>query len=460
MTIVIIGAGFSGSMIAVHLARQVSSKTRIVLMERAERFAEGVAYSTRDACHLLNVPAGRMSAFPDDASHFLRWAQRRRPDATSGAYLPRRDYAEYLRDILQETLGAAPPAPPVQRVTAEAVALQREAGTERLRVVDRGGAAIPADAVVLAIGNFPPSDPPCGTPEFYTSQFYCRDPWRPEGLEVDGAEDLLLLGTGLTMVDVAVSLRMRGHRGVIHGVSRRGLLPQTHRASVDAPPHRDPPAALARWTRTAPGLLRAVREAVAEGARVGLDWQDVLTSLRSVTPALWQSLPLDERARFLRHVRPYWETHRHRMAPEIGRTIQQMRADGGLHILAGRVEGYHVVGSSVEARVRLRGTEAARTLRVARVLNCTGPDTNLARVGDPLVQSLRDSGLIRPDPLGLGLDSDDAGRAVSAGGQVQPRVFIAGPLRRGSHWENVAVPELRGEAQRIAAAVARQVVGA
>lgn len=452
MNIVIIGAGFSGAMIAVHLMRQVHPGTQIVFMERRGRFAEGVAYSTRQDCHLLNVPAGRMSAFPDDEEHFLRWAACRQPEITGGTFLPRRLYAEYLRDILAEAEAAQ--IGMVQRVNAEAVALRQAIDTEGLVVIDQFGRSRFAHAVVLAIGNYPPSDPPCQTPDFYASRLYRSDPWHPDALDkLNPSDNVLLLGTGLTMIDVAISLRERGHYGLIHAVSRRGLLPQTHRESPAAPPYRDPPNALDRWPRTALGLLRGLREAVSDGQGNGTDWREVVTSLRSVTQALWRSLPSDDRSKFLHHIRPYWETHRHRTAPAIGRAIQQMREENRLVVFAGRLAEYRESSEFVDAMVRLRGSGENRAFKVSRVINCTGPETDLARVKDPLIHSLRESGMIRPDKLGLGLDSDDSGHVIDAEGCVQPRLFLAGPLRRGLLWENIAVPELREDARRIADSV-------
>lgn len=455
--IVIVGAGFTGTMVAVQLARQARFPLHITLIERSGRFGRGIAYGTREDCHLLNVPAGRMSAYPEDEDHFLRWASHRDPSVRGGSFLPRRLYGAYLR----HTLGAAETAAvnaKVSHLNAEAVAILPCDGgdggdrTDRLAVRCSGGYVLEADAVVLASGNYPPGDPPCATPDFYASTLYRRDPWAQEALDLPRDAPVLLLGTGLTMIDVAMSLHARGHRGAIHAVSRRGLLPQVHRESLIASSNVPPPAGWERWPRSARGLLRSVRDAVDLGERDGVDWRDVMTSLRSITAALWASLPQYERRRFLRHLQPYWDTHRHRTAPAVDRIVRRMRDSGQLRVGAGRVLDYEIHDGLVHATVRARrGGE--RVLRVASVVNCTGPVTDLARVADPLVQSLRGAGMIRPDALGLGMDSDEDGRIIDARGEVQPRFFLAGPLRRGLLWEHIAVPELRVETRRLAAQI-------
>lgn len=446
-TVAIIGAGFTGTMVAVNLLRMAEGPTRILLVERSGRFSAGVAYGTRSDAHLLNVPAGRMSAFPDDGDHFLRWARARDETITGGTFVPRRFYGKYLADVLDDTEASASATTSIVRLASEAREIERMSTGVRLVLAD--GRTVLADHVVLSIGNYEPANPPAADAGFYVSDRYARDPWAPGALDVDHDAAVLLLGTGLTMLDVAIALGTRGHRGPIHALSRRGLLPQPHRESASAPLHHDRPATLDIWPRTALGLLRELRREVREAAAHHVDWREVITSIRHDTPALWQSLPREERLRFLRHLRSYWETHRHRSAPITTARINALRTCGQLTIHAARVLGYE---SADSVRVAIRRRRAAETeeLTVARVINCTGPDTNLARVRDPLVQNLRSAGLIRPDELGLGLDTDERGALIGADGTPSADLFCVGPLRKGRLWENTAVPELRVEAAQMA----------
>ena len=174
--------------------------------------------------------------------------------------------------------------------------------------------------------------------------------------------------------------------------------------------------------------------------RGAVDWREVVTSIRHDTPALWQRLDTDERRRFLDHLRPYWETHRHRSSPETALGVAELIEAGRLHVIAGRLERLSDDGDAVLVTFSRRGTTTLESLRVGKVLNCTGPDTDLARVRDPLVAALRRDGLIRPDELGLGLDSDEDGRLIAADGRTSSRLSLVGPLRKGRLWENTAVP--------------------
>lgn len=456
-TFAIIGAGFGGTMTCAHLLRLLAERARdegaedqepfqIYLIERSGRFTAGVAYSTTSHGHLLNVPAGRMSALPDDPDHFLRWARQQDARIGGGTFVPRPMYGRYLASILEEASAGASDSVRLTRVPRGAAGVRADARGVRIEL--EGGSEIEADAAVLAIGNFPPGNPPVGDAAFYQSWRYAKDPWGPGALDVEPDGDVLLLGTGLTMLDIAIALKERGHRGVIHAVSRRGLLPQPHRVSIRPPVSHPRPKGLDGWPRTARGLLHALRAEVRSAAGKGVDWREVVTSLRHDTPALWQGLSERERGRFLRHVRPYWETHRHRAAPETATQIAELIARGELHVHAGRVIGYAEVkggGGGVEARVLMRGAERETVLRVARVINCTGPETDLRKVEDAFVQRLVRDGLVRPDALGLGLDTDAHGAIVDAAGRVQDRLMLVGPLRKGQLWENTAVPELRGE---------------
>ena len=446
-TIAIVGAGFCGTTVAINLLRaSPATVRRVLLIERVERQIGGVAYSTGSASHTLNVPAGRMSAFEDDPDDFLRFVRAAEPSLTGGSFVPRRSYGEYLAARLDEARRASDL--PLLRVAGEVVGIAEGAEAVTLALAD--GRLLVADRVVLAIGNFPPSDPPANGDGFYRSLRYARDPWSPDALEGDRREDVLLLGTGLTMCDVALALRDLDHRGRIHAVSRRGLLPQPHRVSAAPPPHLDAPEDLAEWPTTALGMLRGMRREVRGKAAEAVDWREVVTSIRDDTPALWRRMSTEERRRFLHRLRPYWETHRHRSSPETAFGVETLIAAGALDVIAGRVDSYVEDDDGVVVTIFRRGSRGTEELRVGKVINCTGPDTDLARVDVPLVRSLRESGLVRPDELGLGLDTDDDGRLLDREGHASRLLFLVGPLRKGLLWENTAVPELRVEARRMA----------
>jgi uncharacterized NAD(P)/FAD-binding protein YdhS len=459
-TFAIVGAGFGGTMTCVHLLRLLAEQARahgetgpiaqVMLIERSGRFTAGVAYSTAFEGHVLNVPAGRMSALPDDGDHFLRWARVHDPRTSGGSFVRRRMYGRYIAALLDETEAASKPFVRVQRVSRSAMGLRLE--PDAVIVELEGGTDIRADHVVLAIGNFPPGNPEIQAAawSWVHSWRYAKDPWAAGALDVDPDGDVLLLGTGLTMLDIAIALKEQGHRGTIHAVSRRGLLPQPHRVSIRPPTPHKRPASIEHWPATTRGLLRAVRDEIRVAAKKGIDWREVVTALRDDTPALWQRMSIEERKRFLRHVRPFWETHRHRAAPDTATTISELIARGELVVHPGFVLGFSEDEAGVGVRIRERGAEHEQVLRVARVINCTGPQTDLRDIGDPFMQGLVDEGIVRPDALGLGLDTTQDGAVIDAHGEVHSRISLVGPLRKGLLWENTAVPELRVEARAMA----------
>jgi uncharacterized NAD(P)/FAD-binding protein YdhS len=441
-TVAIIGGGFAGATLAAQLLRKSGGSVSVVLIERGARLGRGVAYSTECAEHLLNVRARNMSAYPDDPEHFLEWARLNHDSGvTSDDYLPRRLYGQYIGSLLQQEIERHPGQ--LEHVQDEAVSIARVDETAEIRL--RSGRTLFADKVVIALGNFAPGDPrlPGRTPH---SQRYVSNPWKANALgDISGDESVLLVGSGLTSVDVAITLRARGFRGAIHIFSRRGLLPQVHKAAVPWPPF---------WTeqspRTVRGLLRLIRTQVKAAGKAGSDWRAVIDSLRPFTQDIWGSLSFKERRRFLRHVRPYWDVHRHRIAPEVGETIAKLVRDRQLVLHAGRVTNYRESTDCAGVELRDRKTGAQRVLHVDRVINCTGPETDCRRVGDPLTGNLLAQGLARPDPLFLGIDVDSEGALIDSNGIPSPVVYAIGPARKGCLWETIAVPEIRTQAAQLA----------
>ncbi|HEX8622811.1 MAG TPA: FAD/NAD(P)-binding protein [Allosphingosinicella sp.] len=417
MRVAIVGAGYSGTVAAAEVAR-ASPGAEIFLIEKSGRFAAGAAYSTTSPGHLLNVRARNMSALAGEPDHFARWAAARGHDPDD--YVPRREFHLYLAELLDSV-------PDVTRVTGEAVAIEAKA------VALASGERIGCDAVILAGGNHPSR-----LPSLFGS-LAIDDPWSAEGRAAvaraaQGGGELLLVGTGLTMVDMAVSLEEAGFGGRIIAVSRRGLVPRPHVAPPVAPFERRPPERLRDLVREVRGIS---------------PWRASVDGLRPYSAALWRGLGEAEQGRFLRHLRPWWDVHRHRIAPAVAARIQAMRDDDRLEVMAGRIAA--VDGSAVTIARRGGGGELRRSFAAA--VNCTGPQGDIGRVEDPLVRQLIASGRARPDRLGLGLEVDLGSRVVGAG--PSPALYAIGPLSKGAFWEIVAVPDIRGQAAAVARAILR-----
>jgi len=430
--VAIVGGGFSGTLLAVNLLRH--DGPRATLIERRDHTARGVAYSAAHPDHLLNVRAENMSALPDDPDHFVRWLEEHRPGV--GGFVPRLVYGDYLDDLLTETMARAPGRLQVVRSEVADVAVE----TRGVRLSFADGHRLAADSAVLAPGNLPPHTPAGIDPGALSAGSYVTDPWHGDIASGLGADDtLLVLGTGLTMVDIALLLDARGFAGRIVALSRHGLVPRAHARGVPATTRSQRPAP------TASALVSALRERAAQ-----VDWRAAVDELRPYTQGLWRAMDVAERQRFLRHLRPWWDVHRHRLAPSVAKTIEAMRADGRLTILAGKVTAAAAEGDRVRLSYRPRHGDTLETLRVRRIVNGTGPQGDLTATREPLLANLRDRGLLRADPLRIGIDVDQDSRAISAGGTSSDRLTVIGPMTRGAFWEIVAVPDIRRQAWSVA----------
>lgn len=449
-SVAVIGAGFSGSLLALHLLSSPRSP-RVFLIEKTDSFGPGLAYGTRRGEHRLNVRAGNMSAWPDQPFDFLYWlAERRGEDAADpAAFAARADYGAYLRERIAKAATTNAAAGQLVLVGDEAVGLRR-AG-ERFEVELAMGRRLDVDAAVLAFGNMPPRAPEAVRRAALPAGMLVEDPWAPLALDAIGPhERVLLLGAGLTMADVVAALDAQGHEGAILALSRRGLAPQRHIGAMGggAP-------LFARVER----LSLAVR-AFRRAARDKGEWRALFDGLRPVTQNLWLGLSEAERARFLRHLRPWWDAHRHRLAPATADRLDALRGEGRLRIVAGKLDRVEPgANGAVRTAWRGRGRNDLEEAAFDRIIVCTGPDSDLRRAGQPLVRGLLADGLIRPDRWGLGLDVDTAGQAVNAGGEVEPALFALGPATRGAFWEVTAVPDIRIQAAGLAQALARAFPG-
>lgn len=453
-TIAIIGGGASGCLVAAQLLRHARQPVRIQLFERMSEVGQGVAYGTRNAAHLLNVPAARMSAFPDEPDHFLAWVragggQPEFPGPAGPAdFLPRQLFGRYLQAVLGQARAGAPAGVECEAVKGEVVDIEPNHVGVRLRC--GGGQYHSAQRVVLAIGNLPGEYPIRASLPIYHAQSYVHVPWRPGALEgIDPASDVLLVGAGLTAIDLITELADRGHAGAIHALSRRGLLPQEHRPSPPYPDFLQDEALPA----TVLGFSRRVRAEIARARAAGLDWRPVLDVLRPRSQKIWGNFSWEERARFMRHLRPFWDAHRHRVAPPVAARIEALRATGQLRFYAGRLSELVERRGAAEAKFRLRGTNQFRTLRVAKVINCTGPRTDYSKYQHPLLLNLLANGLIDHDPLALGIRATPAGEVLDHNGRVVEWLSTLGAPLKGDLWECTAIPEIRTQAQMLASRV-------
>jgi uncharacterized NAD(P)/FAD-binding protein YdhS len=440
--IAVIGGGYSGTMAAIQLLRATSPEHPVLLCERASSFAAGIAYSTAVPGHLLNVRAANMSAFPSEPAHFQDWLAAEcaveygaAHQTEAGVFASRAVYGRYLKAILQDAIQRTAEAGRVRLLPDEIVDIER--APAGFRLTSGGGRRYTAKGVVLATGHVP--SVPGADPR------YCTSPWEPAATrDLRPDQPVLILGTGLTMVDIVLALRQNGFPGPILALSRRGLVAERHRAAGPRPP----PVFSETDRRSVRRLMRRLREEVDAAHRAGGDWRAVIDSIRPTTSELWRGLTEAERRRFLRHPRRWWDIHRHRMAPPNAEAIESQIRDGGLKILAGRVCAVESDPYHMRVLWRPMGRTETEQLEIQRILVATGLE-HAARTTDPLMQRLLERGLVRWDGLGLGIDVGDDLRAVGASGEGVPNLWALGPIVRGVFWECVAVPDIRNQAEQL-----------
>ena len=443
----IVGGGFSGATFGLKLHRQCPD-WRIVIAEPKKSLGRGVAYGACAPDHLLNVPVGRMEIGLKPG--FADWLQHRRGSIADAlvesgldlntAFVPRRLFGDYVEERINEALDSKSLVG-LSSVRGEVVRLLGDARG----VLLTDGRQIEADIVVLAMGNLPPRPPPGPDAWLYDSGFFVPDPWALDAFDdIDPAEPLLLIGSGLTSVDVALRLAQRGHRGAMLALSRRGLTPRTHAGGGAWPEFlhdKIPASALA--------LTRIVRRQIALAAAQGIAWQRVFDAARPAVPSIWNGWSEFDRRQFLRHLRPRWDIHRHRMAPRVSDAFARLQTTGALEIVSGRITGYRAVGRQVEVRLGTRGG-GVRTFNAGHVINCTGPGGDFARIAVPLIAELRDRKLAVPDALGVGVETRDCA-VIDGAGEASSWLFALGPLTRPAWWEITAVPEITLQIDRLVA---------
>ncbi|HEY1858323.1 FAD/NAD(P)-binding protein [Acidocella sp.] len=448
-TVAIIGGGFTGAAVAFHLACTASSRTRILVFEPRRVLGCGLAYDTDNPVHRINVTAQRMSLLPEDNGDFARWidatgACADDPEAflPDGRIFPRRAvFGRYVAARLTPFLAAGR----ISHITERATRLSR--GSNGWFIACDHGLAH-ADTVVLALGNPLPIVPAPIALALQGDPRLIADPNAAGALDAIGPQDrVLVIGTGLTMADVVASLDRRGHRGPIHAVSRRGQRAHGHAAIVTPPVG----SFVDLSSCTARGLLRQVRARVAQGRKEGLDWHPVFDTLRIEAQTIWAALPLTEQRRLLCHLRPYWETHRHRVAPQLNCVLEHQAGTGSLLVQAASIVAARRQDNALAVTLRPRGHATTVEAFFDAIIVTTGSAPASLTRREPFIAELVRARQLAPDPTSLGLACDRLGRALDASGAPQLDLLIAGPLARGIFGELTAVAEIACQAADLAA---------
>lgn len=434
----IVGGGFSGIALASGLLDRHPG-LRVVLSQRSDGPAFGLAYETACPIHLLNVPAKSMSAFADRPNDFLDWAHSSGIPLQSGDFAPRMMYRQYLSSIRERCILRG-----LEVSALETVGVTRASAGWRCWLAN--GSSLEAARVVLAFGGFPRSTVP-ELFDVHNHEAFVSNPWSGASPPLQSPDASVgLIGSGLTAVDTVLAYEDSGFKGKYTMLSRRGLLPRRHDFTFAPLPDDQVP----KPRRSIRSLVKEVRHASARAEEEGTNWRVVFDAMRPHVSNYWQALSVEDRGRFLRHVRPFWEVHRHRMAPQIAALTDRLVEAGRLEVRAVRLLGADPDNGRLNVSVRAART-GVEVLRFDRVVNCTGPANRVMALPSPLLHQLLADGIVQTDRYQLGLFSDDHGRLLSADGAVQDGLYVLGLLRRGQVWESTAVPELRVQAAALSA---------
>ncbi len=442
--ITIIGGGASGTLLAANLLKTVGGpETEVNLVEERDRVGRGVAFGTTRDSHLLNVPAGRMGAFPDDIEHFHRWLGENGHTFDPHDFVPRKIYGQYLRSVFADAVEATNSNVKLNLVDDEAVDMSVDG--EAAQVILRSGEILLSDKVVLAFGNFTPPHPSVPDQAFTSADKYFLDPWKSrlyEAIEPDDA--IFIVGTGLSMVDVALHFHDQGHRGKILAISTRGLLPERHELGYTYPPFSGELQGMTRIT----DMLRTVRQHIAKAEQDGSNWRAVIDSLRPATQQLWLDLPLAEKRYFKQHLSRYWNVARHRMPAEVGEILDSMVGNGKLEILQGRLKTIDFEAGKF--RITFSTNADSRTIEADALVNCIGSESNFSKIDTPFVKNLVARGHIRNDELDMGIQATPEGSVIGKTGKTSDIVYTLGTALKGTLWETTAIPEIRTQARQLA----------
>lgn len=450
--IVIIGGGFTGACTAYHLARALPAKSAtITVIEPRALLGQGLAYSTDDPVHRTNVPASRITMDCARPGQFAEWlGSRPHPlttpeDLHAGAVFAQRGLVgRYVAEALAPFLASGR----IRHRTGMARGVRRNGARFVISLQD--GPDLVADQLVIATSHPPPALPPELAPLAGAPRLLC-DPSDRTGLAAiaQAGGHVLVVGSGLTSADVIASLDAQGFAGRITCLSRRGLRPRGHAFGFAPTSAR---FAVTPET-TALGLLRRIRQAVRADAAAGLPWQAALDRVRIDGPLIWAALPPVERAKLVRKLRIWWDVHRFRIAPQIEAAIERRLAAGRLAMLAGRLTQARSGPEGIRVAWRSRQTAQAAQAVFNAVIVTTGPAHGAILGSSAAMRDLAQAGLVRADPLGLGLEVTNTAQAVGAGGRITAGLYVAGPLARGHIGELMGIPEVTAHAEATAALV-------
>ena len=450
----IIGVGFTGTMTAVHLINKATEPCEIILINERQSLNRGIAYNPYSNKHLLNVTAGKMSAYVDRPDHFLDWAlqqdsiEQKDRSLVANSFLPRKLYGDYLCGIWEEAKNTAV-TKNITLTVINSFVIDLEVLENSVSLWLDNTLKLQLDQCVIATGNQIPRNPRIPNMDFYNSEKYFQNPWKIESVK-NTAENLpiLIIGNGLTMVDTVFGLLEQDFKGDIYSISPNGFNILPHRANG------------LKYSRLVEELnddlslfelLKLVNKHIKIVRKNGISAEAVIDSLRPHTQKIWKSLSQKEKNIFMSRLRHLWGVARHRIPLHSHDKIQQLRIDGKLHINSGKIINFEEKEGFIAVEYFDKKEGKTKLLQVSRIINCTGPETNLMNIEKNFLKNCLLKGILTQDHLKLGITADtETFQIINSEGKPHPNLFTIGSNLKGELWESTAVNELRGQAEKLA----------
>ena len=450
----IVGGGFSGMMTAVHLIQNAKEPIHVILFEPSGSIGKGIAYNTYSKIHLLNVITEKMSAFKADPHHFLNWVTQQSDYETIDrnilaiSFLPRYLYGKYLSNIWEEATNLAIQKK-IDLTIIQAFVIDIDKTKDTIMLHAENQAAIEVNECIIATGNQLPGNLKIENPTFYQSEFYFQNSWSREAVaKLNSSLPVFIIGNGLTMVDTIIGLLENQFSNDIIALSTHGynILPHRHTGVKYASLVDELPENIDLL-----GIVSLLNKHIKKLHRFGLTPEPIIDSLRPFTQKIWMGLQKEEKQTFMNRLRHLWGLARHRIPQHVQDRILDLRLNNKLFIYAGKLKNMTELNGEVLVEFYDKKEGNLKQVKVGRVINCTGPETNLEKINNLFLQQALQKGLLMQDELKLGIDADPVTFEVkNNASQFQSNLYTLGGNLKGVLWESTAVNELRDQALALA----------
>ena len=434
-TIAIIGGGISGTLTVLNCIKQSKKPISIIWFDTHNNFCKGYAYSTIEEGHLLNVRANNMSIFFDEPTHFTQWLNQHYPHYNPTDFVPRKIFGEYVNDIFENTKKTNQLVF-ITQLAEEVISIDKlddsfELKTKNTYLVQK---------LVLAFGNFLPPHPKSISSDYISSENYFQNAFHPSLThKILNKNNITIIGSGLTMIDVVISLSKNKYKGLIHIISPHAYVPDVHHENAFPSVS---PFIEEKKIYSLSEILSIVNKQLKIAKNQGLNPHSIIDVMRPYFQNIWVNFSIDEKHQFLRHLRHKWGVARHRAPMQSMIVFQELISNNKIGLIKGRV--FDIKYSEKNFVIFYSNSQqSSQTLKTDLIINCTGPEADYTKIKMPLIQNLLKNQIITPNFIKYGINAQKDG-------QISQNVYTLGPPLKGVLWESTAVPEISAQAYKLA----------